>query len=141
MRYRGEITDDAWFLSEMESLENELAKLEQERNSTEEVSRQWREQANDVFMFARYAKEDFDSDDLEKKREVIACMGEQLTILDRTVLFTPKKYFIPIAKMNELNKNQLNMVRTASQQIQKEASQPQISSWLPGPGSNRQPRS
>lgn len=141
MRYRGEITDDAWFSSEMESLEDELAKLEQERNSTEEVSRQWREQANDVFMFARYAKEDFDSDDLEKKREVIACMGEQLTILDRTVLFTPKKYFIPIAKMNELNKNQLNMVRTASQQIQKEASQPQISTWLPGLGSNQQPRS
>jgi hypothetical protein len=58
----------------------------------------WRVVADETFTFARYAKEDFDSDDLEKKRSVVMKLGEKLTILDRTIKFTPNKYFVPLEK-------------------------------------------
>lgn len=51
---------------------------------------------DESFTFARYAQEDFESDDLERQRTVVARLGINLTIKDRTIEFTPNKYFIPI---------------------------------------------
>ena len=61
--YRGLITDEAFILSEQESLEKDISHLEAKLNEVKTVASNWREVALDVFMFARYAKEDFDSDD------------------------------------------------------------------------------
>lgn len=49
-------------------------------------------------MFARYAKEDFDSGNPERMRHVMKALGAELKLLDRTVIFTPVKYLIPIKK-------------------------------------------
>jgi site-specific DNA recombinase len=116
MRYSGEADDNAWYFAEMADLEKKLKTLQKDRNRAEYKVRNWREVADEVFTFARYAKEDFDADDLEKKRAVIIKMGEKLTILDRTIQFTPNKYFIPIEKMNDSGSQSLEMVRTDSQQ-------------------------
>ena len=112
MRYNGEAEDDAWYFAEMSSLEKNLEALQKDRNKAEYKARNWREVADEVFSLARYAKEDFDGDDLEKKRTVIVKLGENLSILDRTILFTPNKYFIPIEKMNEERSDVQNLVRT-----------------------------
>lgn len=57
-------------------------------------------------MFARYAKEDFDSGDPERMRYVMKALGAELKLLDRTVIFTPVKYLIPIKKaVSELEGN------------------------------------
>lgn len=112
MRYGGEADDDSWYFAEMQTLEDELKGLEVKRNEAEYKARDWRATADEVFTFARYAKEDFDSDDLEKKRTVVVRLGERLTILDRTIQFTPNKYFVPIEKMNNTQRQLTNMVRT-----------------------------
>ena len=96
----GKVDDDSWYFAEMQTLDEELKDLESKRNKAELKARDWRTKADEVFTFARYAKEDFDSDDLEKKRTVVVKLGEKLTILDRTIQFTPNKYFVPIEKMN-----------------------------------------
>jgi len=80
----------------MQTLEEDLEALQDKRNNDEYKARDWRAMADEVFTFARYAKEDFDSDDLEKKRAVVVKLGAGLSILDRTILFTPNKYFIPL---------------------------------------------
>ena len=92
-----------------------------------------------MFTFARYAKEDFDSDDLEKKRTVIVKLGEVLTIKDRTIQFTPNKYFIPLEKMNERQNSTLEMVRTNDLQIKTPAFQHGSLSWLRRLDSNQRP--
>lgn len=113
MRYNGDADDDdSWYYSEMQTLEDDLNNLQNKRNGDEYKARDWRAKADEVFTFARYAKQDFDGDDLEKKRAVIVRLGEKLTLLDRTMQFTPNKYFIPIEKMNEQLNNAQNMVRT-----------------------------
>ena len=96
MRYNGEADDDSWYFAEMADLESKLEMLQKDRHKAQYKVRNGREVADEVSTFARYAKQDFDSDDLEKKRTVIMKLGERLTILDRVIQFTPNKYFIPI---------------------------------------------
>ncbi len=139
MRYAGEADDDSWYFAEMQTLEDDLEVLQKQRNDAEYKARDWREKADEVFTFARYAKEDFDSDDLEKKRSIIVKLGEVLTILDRTIQFTPNKYFIPLEEMNERQNNALEMVRTDDLQIKSPAFQHGSLSWLRGLDSNQRP--
>lgn len=131
MRYSGEADDDSWYFSEMQTLEDELERLQDGRNRDECRARNWREKADETFTFARYAKEDFDSDDLEKKRAVVMGLGEKLTIVDRTIQFAPNKYFIPLEQMNERKQVVAEMVRTNDLQIKSPAFQHGSLSWLP----------
>lgn len=139
MRYSGEADDDAWYFAEMKTLEDELEALQNGRNNAERKARDWRAVADETFTFARYAKEDFDSDDLEKKRAVIVKLGEKLEILDRTIQFTPNKYFIPLEEMNERQNLAAQMVRTNSGQIKTPANEQVSLSWLRGRDSNPRP--
>ncbi len=139
MRYTGEADDDSWYFAEIQTLEDELEGLQKQRNDDEYKARDWRAKADEVFTFARYAKEDFDSDDLEKKRTVIVKLGEVLTILDRTIQFTPNKYFIPLEEMNEQQKLAPEMVRTDFQQGEIGPKNELVLSWLRGLDSNQRP--
>jgi hypothetical protein len=139
MRYCGEADDDSWYFAEMQALEDELENLQKQRNDVEYKARDWRAKADDAFTFARYAKEDFDSDDLEKKRSVVVRLGEVLTIKDRTIQFTPNKFFIPLEQMNERQNNAIEMVRTDSDKIKTPAFQHGSLSWLRGRDSNPRP--
>jgi len=139
MRYNGEADDDSWYFAELQVLESDLESLQAARNKAEYKARDWRVKADEVFTFARYAKEDFDSDDLEKKRAVVVKLGEVLTIMDRTIQFTPNKYFIPLEEMNERQKLATEMVRTDDLQIKSPAFQHGSLSWLRGLDSNQRP--
>ena len=58
------------------------------------------------------------------QRTVVARLGVNLTIKDRTIEFTPNKYFIPIEKMNEQMSQLENMVRTENNDAQKSKNTP-----------------
>ena len=77
------------------------------------VANDWRKKATDIFMFARYAKEDFDSDDWERKRTVIKKLGADLKLSGRTIQFTPVKYLVPIEIQYPELKRQYELSRTA----------------------------
>ena len=134
--YRGIITDNTFFLSEQESLEKDIIALEQERDKVLTVARDWRETATDIFMFARYAKEDFDSDDWEKKRAVIKRLGADLKLSGRTIQFTPIKYLVPIEKAYPKLRERYNLARTDSQQMKKDLKEGLISQWYTRRDSN-----
>jgi hypothetical protein len=57
-------------------------------------------------------------------------LGEKLTILDRTIQFTPNKYFIPIENMSKSVLQLPEMVRTDSQQGEIGAKQYCAILWL-----------
>lgn len=139
MRYNNEINDDAWYFGEMQTLEDELAVLQNGRNKAEHKARDWRALADETFTFARYAKEDFDSDDLEKKRAVVIKLGEKLEIMDRAIQFRPNKYFIPLEEMNEKEKQSPESVRTGSQQRETGSLDVRNLVWLRGLDSNQRP--
>lgn len=98
MRYSGEITDQAWFLEESRNLEGQISAIQSSIARVEVAEKRWRDIANDVFMFARYAKDDFDSDSIERKQHVLKALGAELKLSGRTIVFSPVKYLIPIEK-------------------------------------------
>lgn len=57
-------------------------------------------------------------------------LGEKLTILDRTIQFSPNKYFVPLEKMNESKAELSEMVRTDDLEIKTPAFQHGSLSWL-----------
>ncbi len=114
--YTGLITDNAFFLAEQEAISKEIDKLEEDRKKVLNIANEWKEVANDIFMFARYAKEDFDSDDWERKRTVIKRLGADLKLSARTIQFTPVKYLVPVAEKYPELKEQFELARTDSQQ-------------------------
>jgi hypothetical protein len=89
----------------------------------------WKEIATDTFMFARYAKEDFDSDDWERKRTVIKTLGAHLQLSGRTIVFTPVKYLAPIAENRAELEAKKEAARTAPEQIKKDLREDLISVW------------
>ena len=111
--YRGIITDQAFFLSEQEALNTDIDVLVKARDNVMTVANDWRKKATDIFMFARYAKEDFDSDDWERKRTVIKKLGADLKLSGRTIQFTPVKYLVPIEIQYPELKRQYELSRTA----------------------------
>ena len=80
-------------------------------------------------MFARYAKEDFDTDDLERKRAVVKRLGADLKLSNRAIQFTPVKYLVPIAEKYPELKEQFELARTDSQQMKKDLKEGLISQW------------
>ena len=80
-------------------------------------------------MFARYAKEDFDSDDWERKRAVIKRLGADLKLSNRTIQFTPVKYLVPVAKNHATLEVKKEAVRTAPEQMKKGLKEDLISVW------------
>ena len=127
--YKGLITDHAFFLAEQESLEAEITKLESDRSKVLTIANDWREKANNIFMFARYAKEDFDSDDWERKRTVIKQLGAELKLSGRTIEFTPVKYLVPVAKNQATLQAKKEAARTAPQQMKKDLREDLNSLW------------
>ena len=130
--YKGIITDNAFFLSEQESLNRDIERLQNDRDKVMTAAKNWRDVAMDVFMFARYAKEDFDSDDWERKRAVIKRLGANLKLSGRTISFTPVKYLVPIEKAYPDLRQQAEAARTDRQQMKKDLKEGLISEWYTG---------
>ena len=127
--YRGIITDQAFFLREQDVIETEINRLTKERDNVTTVAKNWREKAVGAFMFARYAKEDFDSDDWERKRVVIKKLGADLKLSGRTIQFTPVKYLVPVSDKYPELKKQFEASRTAPEQRKKDLKEGLISLW------------
>ena len=127
--YRGVINDQAFFLSEQESINADIDALVDARENVMTVASDWRNKATDIFMFARYAKEDFDSDDWERKRTVIKKLGADLKLSGRTIQFTPVKYLVPIEKQYPELRQQFELARTDSEQMKKGLKEGLISQW------------
>ena len=117
MRYRGECPDDEFYASESKKLDGELKELKKARAKAERKAKMWRVEADETFSFARYAEEDFASDNLENKRKVLAKLGQNLTLLDGKIQFTPNKYLVPVIQEYPGLVAKLEAVRDAPQQI------------------------
>ena len=129
MRYSGEIKEQAWFMEESDNLEGQIKAIQDSIARVEVAEKRWRDIANDVFMFARYAKEDFDSDSLERKQYVLKALGAELKLSGRTIVFSPVKYLIPIEKAVKNLSSKSELVRTCPQQMKKDPNGSDSALW------------
>ncbi len=138
MRYRGQV-DDEFYETEKLMLENKLTVLRGEFNKQEEHNKELRKLCDKYFNFARYAREDFESQEDEKRREVLSLAGQNLLYEDGQLLFEPIKYLSPLVeKYPELEKQYLS-VQTQPEQMKKDAVASIIQTWYTGLDSNQRP--
>ena len=90
-------------------------------------------------MFARYAKEDFDSDDWERKRTVIRQLGAELKLSGRTIEFAPVKYLVPVAESQATLQAKKEAARTAPEQMKKDLKEDLFVKWWSTGDSNSSP--
>ena len=138
VRSRGEMSSK-WYREEQDRLKAERINLV-DRLKRADSCRSWRSVAEDAFMFARYAQEDFDSDDLENKRAIIRMLGNNITILGRTIHFSPVKWLAPIKKTVETASNNGGKVRTDFLQGSRTKKLPQSAVWCARLDSNQHSR-
>ncbi len=128
LRYRQQI-DDEFYESEKQELENRLVTLRGQFQDQEEYNKQHRRLLDKYFNFARYAKEDFVSDDDLKKKEVLSIIGQNLLLKDGVLEFEAIKYLVPILEKYPALEKEYLKVQTYPEQMKKDAIASLISAW------------
>ncbi|MEI8187398.1 MAG: hypothetical protein WCG30_00435 [Candidatus Saccharibacteria bacterium] len=75
------------------------------------------------------AKDKFKSGDLANKKDILLAIGQNPTLLNQTLTITPNEWLIPVAKSAKDIREQLEVVRTMPQQIQKASEEALMSKW------------
>lgn len=136
--YKG-MVEEKFYKSEKQELEDRLITLRGQFEDQENANKRQRELLEKYFNFARYAKEDFESDDDLKKKEVLSIIGQNLLFKDNRLLFEPIQYLTPVVeKYPDLEKQYLN-VQTLPEQSKKEATASLIQLWYARQDSNLRP--
>lgn len=97
MRYR-ELINDETFIKERDELKAKIAKLTSNLRETESRAERWLELTEKTFTFACYARKEFISGSLEKKREIYSALGQNYLVKDKEIHITPNEWFVPIEK-------------------------------------------
>ena len=97
MRYR-DLIDDETFIKERDELKTKIAKLTTNLRETESRAEKWLELTEKVFNFACYARKEFITGGLDKKKEIFSALGQNFSLKDKKLYITPNEWFIPVEK-------------------------------------------
>ena len=97
MRYR-EIIDDEEFIPQRDELRLKIKNLRKEVDGLEKRADEWLEISQEVFRFASHARINFNTGNLQKKREMVRTIGTNFVLKDKKLYIEQKDYFEPIQK-------------------------------------------
>lgn len=97
MRYR-ELIDDETFVRQGDELKAKIVKLKTNLRETESRAEKWLELTEKTFNFACYARKEFITGGLDKKREIFSALGQNFTLKDKKLHITHNEWFVPIEK-------------------------------------------
>lgn len=126
--YKGMI-EEPFYKSEKKELEDRLILLRGQFEDQQNSNKRQRQLLEKYFNFARYAKEDFESDDDLKKKEVLSIIGQNLLFKDGKLGFEAIKYLSPLVEKYPGLEKQFLEVETYPQQRKKAALDDLISQW------------
>jgi site-specific DNA recombinase len=130
MRYKGQV-DDGFYDAEKNLLEERLLRFRKKFDEQQDSNKELRKEMERYFNFARYAQEDFASENDVKRNEILSIIGQNLTFKDGELSFEPVKHLIPVLTEYKNLENQYDLVGTLPQQIKKDALVPIIQAWCP----------
>lgn len=97
MRMRDLIDDDE-YVEKRNNLKSEITRLQEELSSADKRADEWLELSEKTFDFATYARIKFLKGDNQVKREILAALGSDFTILDKKLSLTPHPWLIPLSE-------------------------------------------
>ncbi|MFA4942777.1 MAG: recombinase family protein [Patescibacteria group bacterium] len=95
MRYRDLISDEE-FAKNKKEIQSKIRKLENELECSENNKTKSLELTKDVFDFACYAYDAFQKGDKQTKKEILASLGSNQQIIDKTLTFLPFPWLLPL---------------------------------------------
>ena len=136
--YRGKV-DEGFYKSEKKDLDDRLIVLRGQFEDQQNANKRQRQLLEKYFNFARYAKEDFESDDDLKKKEVLSIIGQNLLMQDGKLVFEPIKYLTPLVEKYPKLEEQFKKVQTTPDKRKKDAFASLIQLWYTRKDSNLRP--
>ena len=133
--YRGKV-DEGFYKSEKKDLDDRLIVLRGQFEDQQNANKRQRQLLEKYFNFARYAKEDFESDDDLKKKEVLSIIGQNLLMQDGKLVFEPIKYLTPLVEKYPKLEEQFKKVQTTPDKRKKDAFASLIQLWYTRQDSN-----
>ncbi len=118
MRINGEV-DTSEYLQRKKDLAEEKQKYEQLIADNNHRFDTWLENAEKLFSFAETAKTRFETGSLVVKREILACLGSNLTLMDRRLniqLQPPLTIFTMFASEVQALHSRLEPLQSQSEQ-------------------------
>ena len=128
MATRGMIDDDEYKLKSA-SLKSNLKYLQDEQANTAHRVKNWYEIITETIEKLTNASDKFKSGDLTNKKDILLAIGQNPILIDKQLAITPNEWLIPVAKSAKNIREQLEMVRTMPQQIQKASEEALMSKW------------
>ena len=104
MRANNEITEEE-FARKKESLMKDKFRLQELFNDMDNRVDKWLDAAERVFTFAKDAKMRFETGDMETKRQILAALGSNLTLTDKSLTVKIEKPLILVEKISSAVKS------------------------------------
>lgn len=131
MRYR-ELIDDETFIKQRDELKSKIVKVKTNLRETESRADKWLELTEKTFNFACYARKEFITGNLNKKREIFSALGQNFSVKDKKVHIKQNEWFVPIEKAYpalEAEYNRLELDKTLTDAMRKELFAQLILTW------------
>lgn len=131
MRYR-ELIDDEAFIKERDVLRGKISKLKNNLRQTESRAEKWLELTEKTFNFATYARKEFVTGGLSKKREIFAALGQKFSVKDKEVRIDANEWLVPIKNQYPALKaeyERLELDKTLTVPMRKAAFAQLIAAW------------
>lgn len=132
MLFASACADDEAFIKERDELKAKIAKLKTNLRETESRAEKWLELTEKTFNFACYARKQFITGGLDKKREIFSALGQNFSLKDKEIHITPNEWFVPIEKaypMLEAEYKRVELDKTLTDSMRKELFAKLILSW------------
>lgn len=109
--------------------EAELKRLQDERASTADRTKNWYEFVGNTLDLLTNASTKFEEGTLADKKEILLAIGQNPLLLNGKLQVTPNYWLNPIRKSAKGLRAEVDMVRTMPQQIQKASEEALMSKW------------
>ncbi len=90
------ILSDEDYKAQIDTLNKEKHDLEAQKKNLGERAEEWEELSVQTFNFARYARYHFEKSSLKKKREIVASLGSNFSLIDKKIRLDQLKPFLNI---------------------------------------------
>ena len=112
MRAKGEL-DEETYKTKMDNLKKEKIRFQELLKDTDNRVNKWMEKAEAIFAFARDARKEFETGDLEKQKQILSSLGSNLLLKDQKLQILIQKPLLLIGEVAPEARAIKNKVRTS----------------------------
>ena len=133
------LVDEDTFIEKSTKLKAELKELHMQQLETNEYTENWYDYMTSLISKFMNANAKFVNGDIADKKEILLAIGQNPVLVDGKLQITPNEWLLPLQENTKQFVNEIEKVRTMSQQMKKGLLEALRLEWHPGRESNPRP--